>query len=50
MPKQYEAMRDKFEKKGLSKQAAQKKAAKIYVGSGKSKGSRSKRAKRLKGD
>ena len=30
MPKQYEAMRDKFMKSGLSKKAAQKKAARIY--------------------
>lgn len=30
MPKQYEAMRDKFMKEGLSKDAAQSKAAAIY--------------------
>ncbi len=30
MPKQYEAMRDKFIKDGLSMDAAQTKAAKIY--------------------
>ena len=30
MPRQYEAMRDKFIKEGLSKNAAQEKAAKIY--------------------
>ena len=30
MPKAYEAMRDKFIKEGLSKNAAQEKAAKIY--------------------
>ncbi len=30
MPKQYEAMRDKFEKEGLSHDKAQSKAAAIY--------------------
>lgn len=30
MPKQYEAMRDKFKKEGLSSPAAKTKAAKIY--------------------
>lgn len=30
MPKQYEAMRDSFKKKGLSDKAAKTKAAKIY--------------------
>ena len=30
MPKQYEAMRDKFVKGGMSKNAAQAKAARIY--------------------
>jgi hypothetical protein len=35
MPKQYVAMRDKFKKSGLSKKAAQKKAAMIYNASGK---------------
>ena len=35
MPKQYEAMRDKFLKEGMSKKAAQAKAAKIYNASGK---------------
>jgi len=30
MPKRYEAMRDKFQKSGLSKSAAETKAAKIY--------------------
>jgi len=30
MPKQYEAMRDKFKKEGMSDQAAKAKAAKIY--------------------
>lgn len=30
MPKQYEAMRDEFIKKGMNKKAAQTKAAKIY--------------------
>ena len=30
MPKKYEAMRDSFAKKGLSYDAAQTKAAKIY--------------------
>lgn len=35
MPKQYEAMRDKFIKEGMSKTAAQAKAAKIYNAQGK---------------
>lgn len=35
MPKQYTAMRDSFIKKGMSKKAAQAKAAKIYNASGK---------------
>lgn len=30
MPKQYEAMRDKFKKEGMSDKAAKKKAARIY--------------------
>lgn len=30
MPKQYEAMRDKFKSEGLSDKAAKTKAAKIY--------------------
>lgn len=30
MPKAYEKMRDKFQKEGLPKKAAQAKAAKIY--------------------
>lgn len=30
MPKQYEAMRDSFKKKGMSSKAAKTKAAKIY--------------------
>jgi hypothetical protein len=30
MPKGYEKMRDAFMKKGMTKQAAQKKAARIY--------------------
>jgi len=30
MPAQYEAMRDKFRKSGLSLKAAQRKAARIY--------------------
>jgi len=30
MPKQYEAMRDKFKKDGLSDKAAKTKAARIY--------------------
>ena len=30
MPKQYEAMRDKFKKEGMSDAAAKTKAAKIY--------------------
>lgn len=30
MSKQYEAMRDKFKKEGMSDKAAKKKAAKIY--------------------
>ena len=30
MPKQYEAMRDKFKKEGMSDKAAKAKAAKIY--------------------
>ncbi len=30
MPKKYEAMRDKFIREGMSKSAAQTKAAKIY--------------------
>jgi hypothetical protein len=35
MPKQYEAMRDKFIKDGMSKKSAQAKAAKIYNAKGK---------------
>lgn len=35
MPKQYEAMRDKFIKEGMSRKAAQTKAAKIYNAKGK---------------
>jgi hypothetical protein len=35
MPKQYTAMRDKFQKEGMSKAAAQEKAAKIYNAKGK---------------
>jgi hypothetical protein len=35
MPKQYEAIRDKFIKEGMSKKSAQAKAAKIYNASGK---------------
>lgn len=35
MPKQYEALRDKFIKEGMSKKGAQAKAAKIYNASGK---------------
>lgn len=35
MPKQYEAIRDKLEKKGMSKKEAQKHAAKIYNSMGK---------------
>lgn len=34
-PRQYEAMRDKFKKEGMSEKAAQAKAAKIYNASGK---------------
>jgi hypothetical protein len=30
MPKQYEAMRDKFKSEGMSDKAAKKKAARIY--------------------
>jgi hypothetical protein len=30
MPKQYEAMRDSFKKKGMSDKAAKAKAARIY--------------------
>ena len=30
MPKQYEAMRDKFKKEGMSAKAAKAKAARIY--------------------
>ena len=30
MPKQYEAMRDKFKQKGMSDKKAKEKAAKIY--------------------
>lgn len=30
MPKQYEAMRDKFKSKGMTDKAAKTKAAKIY--------------------
>lgn len=30
MPRQYEAMRDSFMKKGMSKKRAQSKAARIY--------------------
>ena len=30
MPKQYEAIRDKFKKEGMSDKAAKTKAAKIY--------------------
>ncbi len=37
MPKEYEEMRDKFIKEGLSKQAAQAKAAKIWNSSHKGK-------------
>jgi hypothetical protein len=43
IPKKYEGMRDSFEKKGMSE-----KAAKIFVGEGKTKGERSTRAKELK--
>ena len=35
MPKQYEAMRDKFMASGMGKKAAQAKAAKIYNAKGK---------------
>jgi len=35
MPKVYEKMRDKFQKEGMPKKAAQAKAAKIYNASGK---------------
>lgn len=35
MPKQYEAMRDKFKKEGMSTKAAQGKAARIYNATGK---------------
>jgi len=35
MPKQYEAMRDKFKKEGMSEKNAQAKAAKIYNSKGK---------------
>ena len=35
MPKQYEAMRDKFQSEGMGKKAAQAKAAKIYNSKGK---------------
>jgi hypothetical protein len=37
VPKEYEEMRDKFIKEGLSKQAAQAKAAKIWNSSHKGK-------------
>lgn len=37
MPKQYEAMRDKFKKDGLSDKAAKKKAARIYNSTHKTK-------------
>lgn len=32
MPKKYEAMRNKFERKGMSAKAAKKKAARIFNG------------------
>jgi hypothetical protein len=35
VPKQYEAMRDKFIKEGMSKEKAQEHAAKIYNSKGK---------------
>lgn len=51
MPKQYEAIRDKIakgSKKGtLAYDKAQSKAAAIFVGEGKTKKERSKRAKEL---
>jgi hypothetical protein len=54
MPKQYEAMRDKMAKGArrgtLAYDEAQSKAAAIFVGKGKTKKARSKRAKALKKD
>lgn len=49
MPRQYEAIRDAFIANGVSKNEAQKKAAKIYIAKGKG-GSRSSRAKKLHKD
>lgn len=49
MPKQYEAIRDAFIKKGVSTQEAKTRAAKIYIAKGKGK-SRSARAKALHKD
>jgi hypothetical protein len=47
MPKQYEAIRDKFIKQGESTKEAKTRAAKIFIAKGKGK-SRSARAKALK--
>lgn len=49
MPKQYEAIRDTYLKKGVSEKTAKAKAARIYIASGKG-GSRSTRAKQLAKD
>ena len=48
MPEQYEAMRDRFIREGMSEDEAQSKAARIYL-AGKPKGKkRSRAAKRLR--
>lgn len=54
MPKQYESIRDKkangTKKGSLAYDKAQAQAAEIFVGKGKTKKERSRRAKSLKGD
>lgn len=47
MPREYEAIRDYFVKKGNDLPAAKEKAAKIYISHSKSKKGRSERAKKL---
>lgn len=48
MPKMYEGIKEGLMRTGLNSKEAATKAARIYVGSGKSKKERSERAKKLK--
>ena len=47
MPREYEAIRDNLIKRGYSEEEAKELASRIYIGRGKTKKERSKRAKIL---